>query len=843
MPASEPAGWQEAKRIFAEAIEQPAAKRAEYLDRACAGNAALRQEIESLLENRTVTGGFFEEPAVQPLRVNSIGVSLGSSLVGRRIGAYRVLRAIGQGGMGTVYLAERADGEFRRRVALKTVKPEFLTEQTLRRFDNERRTLAVLDHPNIIKLLDGGATEDGLPYLVTDYVEGQTIDVFCATRKLPARERLRLFREVLSAVHYAHQNLVVHRDLKPSNILVTAEGAVKLLDFGIAKLVRPEYLGGAMGLTRTSAQPLTPEFASPEQVLGQPVTTASDIYSLGVILYLLLAGKHPFERKTNTLAELERAICETEPERPSTVALGTTKPEAAAARLLRGDPDNIVLMAMRKEPQRRYASAEHFSEDIRRYLDGWPVLARRPSAWYRASKFIGRHKTGVAAAALFTVSLAASATWAFQEMRLAQRQMRLAQTRFSDLHDFAKFAIFLDDKLRMDLLTARQELNGKALGYLDGLAKEAGSDTSLRRELSEGYIHAGDVAGNPNYSSNLGNMQAAEENYRKALAIAPDSAARTKARMKLEDVLWPRGQWDQALEVYRAAARDAEATLAAKPGDKDALTTGFRAWDKMMSVNENRGDIAAAVDSGRQCLKYAEALRNPSLLAYLRERQGAFLVLQGKATEGEQEIRQAMAAYEVLGHASAAAGPRRNLAKANKSLGDAQRANGKWDEAEQSYRRSLGDLMKLAGKDTRSASYQIDIGNAYAALIELLLARGKTAEAKLETANALEVLRPFAENPDADESRMYYCAWLLATTPFPELRNDGLAMKLALRMDAADPNDPEVMDVLARVKARAGEKAAALALEEKARGGFARPAVRAHIEAEISELRGGAKPE
>src|SRR5260221_732691 len=249
-------------------------------------------------------------------------------LMGRTIGSYKIIRHIGRGGMGSVYLAERSDDQFRRQVAVKAVNPELVDAGILRRFHNERQTLAALDHPNIIKLLDGGTTEDGAPYLVMDYVEGQTIDEYCNSRKLSTTERLQLFRIVCRAVTYAHQNLVVHRDLKPSNILITPDGTPKLLDFGIAKLLKAEYASSS-AVTRTDVRPMTPEYASPEQVLGQPITTASDIYALGVLLYRLLTGVHPYQLKTQSALELELAICQTEPERPSTSVLHRGKAGAA----------------------------------------------------------------------------------------------------------------------------------------------------------------------------------------------------------------------------------------------------------------------------------------------------------------------------------------------------------------------------------------------------------------------------------------------------------------------------------------------------------------------------------
>lgn len=340
-------------------------------------------------------------------------------MVGRHIGPYKVLREIGHGGMGVVYLAARDDREYKKRAAIKLVKRGMDTNSILRRFRNERQILADLDHPNIAKLLDGGTTEDGLSYFVMDYVEGLPIDLYCDTHKLPTAERLKLFRMVCSAVEYAHQQGAVHRDLKPSNVLVTAEGVPKLLDFGIAKLLNPELSSQTMEPTAT-LRPMTPEYASPEQARGQAITPASDIYSLGVLLYELLTGHRPYRIKNHTPQEIERVICEEEPEKPSTMISrieeiikpdGTNRvtitPESVSKtrdgqpstlrRRLAGDIDNIVMTALRKEPERRYASVEQFSADIRRHLEGLPVTARKDTLWYCTAKFIKRNRAGALA--------------------------------------------------------------------------------------------------------------------------------------------------------------------------------------------------------------------------------------------------------------------------------------------------------------------------------------------------------------------------------------------------------------------------------------------------------------
>jgi serine/threonine protein kinase len=421
-----PEHWKQVKEIFNAALDRSVDEREAFLDEACGGDLSLRQQGERLINIHQQAGDFIEDRAAttqDSLLTNEFVTLAPDPMIGRQVGAYRLVREIGRGGMGAVYLAVRADDQYQKRVALKLVKRGMGTKDILRRFRHERQILAGLNHPYIAQLLDGGTTEDGLPYFVMEYVEGQPITNYCDTHKLTIAERLKLFRQVCAAAQYAHQNLVVHRDLKPSNILITADGAPKLLDFGIAKLLNPELSAQAIDPTVTALRLMTPEYASPEQVRGEPVTTASDVYSLGIVLYELLTGHRPYRLKSRMPHDILRTVCEEEPERPSTVidrveagasAEGATHiplaPEIVSRtregqpdklrRRLQGDLDNIVLMAMRKEPQRRYATVNQLSEDIRRHLEGLPVVARKVTFGYRLQKFIARHKTSAAAAAV-----------------------------------------------------------------------------------------------------------------------------------------------------------------------------------------------------------------------------------------------------------------------------------------------------------------------------------------------------------------------------------------------------------------------------------------------------------
>ena len=443
----------EADVLFDQALDLPPEERSAFLNAACDGDAVLRQTVETLLfhaEADEVRAGFPEGfLEKKPLGLDGLlrqvaeGLEeeLEDPLKGQRIGPYRITDEVGRGGMGVVYRAERIEGPFSQQVAIKVLPRGRDTAALLRRFEQEQRVLALLDHPHIARLLDGGLTEGGRPYFVMEYVDGEPLDAYCDRHRLSIGKRLRLFLAVCEAVQYAHQNLVVHRDLKPSNILVAApteEGGqpalasrglqVKLLDFGIAKLLSGE---GASGpgeiLTRTGERLLTPEYAAPEQIRGEAVTTATDVYGLGVLLYELLTGQRPCHTTGRSRYEVEQAVCKTEPTRPSVAVTrpvvetgaathGEPSPEAVGRarrlrvdqlqRTLRGDLDAICLKALRKEPEARYASVEALADDLRRYATGLPVQARRGSVGYRARKFVRRHRWGVAAAAVFVLLLA-----------------------------------------------------------------------------------------------------------------------------------------------------------------------------------------------------------------------------------------------------------------------------------------------------------------------------------------------------------------------------------------------------------------------------------------------------
>ncbi len=495
-----PEKWDQVKELFGLALERDPTERSDFLRQACAGDESLRTEIESLLASFDGAATFLEDSPAADLLSADLAFAQSRDLTGKRIGAYRILREIGQGGMAVVYLGERDDRNYRKQVAIKMVKPGIDTEQVLQRFRNERQTLATLDHPNIVKLLDGGSSDEGSPYLVMEYVEGPPIDQYCDLHRLSIDDRLRLFRDVCSAVQYAHEKLVIHRDLKPSNILIAQRGVPRLLDFGIAKLLNPECFQTAL-ITRTDWRPMTPEYASPEQIRGRAVTIATDVYSLGVLLFQLLSGHRPYSGAGRSLLEMERLVCETEPEKPSLVIHrteeeGSDTGDAQTAitpagvssrrglqsfelqRRLRGDLDTIVLKALRKEPERRYRSVEEFSLDIERHLTGMPVRARKSTLGYRSGRFLRRHRESLAAALVVLGLVAALATWQMHRVsrqNAAASESTVSQNRNAQVQGRRSVAI-----LGFKNLSDRQDTAWVSTALSETLTAEMAAGEQLR---------------------------------------------------------------------------------------------------------------------------------------------------------------------------------------------------------------------------------------------------------------------------------------------------------------------------------------------------------------------------
>jgi serine/threonine protein kinase/tetratricopeptide (TPR) repeat protein len=501
------ARWLRLKEIVANAMERPPSARTAFVDAACGEDLALAREAHSLLAHDVATGHELDRGAFAALEERD-------ALAGRELGAYRLLEEIGRGGMGTVHLAERVDGAYQQRVAVKVIRRGMDTDQVLRRFRTERQILATLNHPNIARLLDGGALPDGRPYLVMEHVDGQRIDRYCAERDLPIVERLRLFLQVCDAVSFAHQRLVVHRDLKPGNVLVDSTGTPKLLDFGIAKLLASET-DAEDAATETQLGPMTPDYASPEQLAGRTVTTATDVWALGVMLYELLAGQRPHRTGERSAGALLEAIRTQDAVRPSAVA-----PEAWQRRI-RGDLDVIALTAIRKEPERRYASVEAMAADVRRHLEGRPVLARSDSWTYRTTRLLARNVVPVTAGLLVAGALITGTLVAMSQARVARAERELAEKRQNDTLRLTNAMLFeLYDGVDQGPTRARAMLVDRAFAYLDRLSRESPNDPRLLHELATVYSRLGSLQGGTRGGSGAGAAEGnARASYERALRL------------------------------------------------------------------------------------------------------------------------------------------------------------------------------------------------------------------------------------------------------------------------------------------------------------------------------------
>lgn len=715
-----------------------------------------------------------------------------ADLMPERIGQYQIKREIGRGGIGVVYAAVRDDDRFKKRVAIKLLKRGMDTDDLIRRFELERDLLSALNHPNIARLLDGGITEDGRSFFVLEYIDGVPIDRYCDENRLGIDQRLQLFRGVCDAVHYAHKNLVVHRDIKPGNILVTKDGVPKLLDFGIAKLINP---GPAqlMEMTRTELRLMTPEYASPEQVRGQSITTSSDVYSLGVLLYELLTGHRPYQLKSRLQREIERVICEEEPERPSTAVTkpaetvtsvgtrrttdattvsatrGTVRPDRLRRRLA-GDLDNIVLKAMRKDPERRYLSAEQFSADIERHLSGMPITARAETLPYVMAKFVRRNRAAVGVAAAFVLVLVAgiaATSWqasvAAQQRDRAEAQRDIAQRRFDQVRQLANTFLFdfHDAIVTLDgSVPARQLVVVKGAEYLEGLTRDAKDDPTLIEELRDGYLKLGDIRGGLR-SGHLGETSGALESYERAVEMsrglierdpANDEYSRgmINALVRYSDALIAIGRIDDGSKAAQAAADIASALSDKHPLDAELRRARAITLLKVGDAYSKAGDDAKSLARYRESLAVRRQIleRAPDSEQARRDLTVALTRIydarydKGDADGALEAARELFEVRRTLAEQSPDSGrAKRDLLFAHRFLGNALLLDGEKQLALDQFRSAL---------DIAVARYEADPANDRARR-DLLISHGRYGDGLASLGSTEEALAQFRIQRDLAE--------------------------------------------------------------------------------------------
>jgi serine/threonine protein kinase/tetratricopeptide (TPR) repeat protein len=632
-----PERWQRIEELFCTVVDRPHAEREAYLTRVCDGDEELRREVLSLLE-RDTSEDFIQAPIAGVAK--SLSPDPPDEFTEDRIGPYRLIRIVGRGGMGAVYEAVRDDDQFQQQVAIKLIKGGMDSDFVRKRFVLERQILASLDHPHIARLFDGGTTKDLRPYFVMEFVDGEPITEYCHRHNLSLDDKLKLFRDVCSAVQHAHQKLVVHRDLKPSNIMVTADGTPKLLDFGIAKLLALDP-GDASTRTETALRLMTPDYASPEQVRGGAITTMTDVYSLGVVLYELLTDRRPYQFNTYSPYEIEHAICDTEAPAPSDVARHQSSAPPKLARQLAGDLDNIILMALRKEPVRRYQSVEQFSEDIRRYMTGLPVIARKDTFRYRAGKFARRHKAGVTIMVLLAVFAVALAVLSVRLVRERDRANQAAATAEAVTQSLVAVFEFADPSKSLgNTITAKELLDQGAEKVVRDLKDQPTSQAKLMDTIGSLYQSI--------------------------------------------------GVYDRAQPLLEEALKLRRQTLGTEHID---VATSLHRLGLLMYL---KGDHAASEPLCRDALAMRRRLLKPDHpdVTQSLDDLGNVLVGEGKLTEAEPLLREALALRRNR------LGPEhKDVAASMNSLGRLYSDRGQFTEAAELYRQSLAIHRKLYGSE------------------------------------------------------------------------------------------------------------------------------------------------
>jgi non-specific serine/threonine protein kinase/serine/threonine-protein kinase len=748
--------WETVRELVAQALELEHDAREALLERRTAGDEELLREVRELLELESRAERMFaaadrpRDATHEPLRA------------GMQVERWRLERKLGEGGMGVVWLAQRDDSD--QHVALKLLHLPLLTASARRRFSVEQRALARLEHPNITRLIDGGVSANGVPYLATEWVDGPTLNAWCDERRLRIEARIELFIDVCAAAQAAHQRLVVHGDIKPSNVLVDREGRVKLCDFGIARLLDAEDAS----TTRSAVRALTPRYASPEQIRGEPVTTASDVYSLGALLYELLCGVAAHDASTKSTAELERLVCEQAPLRPSAAAAQASVESTAArstrrdelARALRGDLDAIAMQCLAKDPQARYASAAALGDDLRRHLRHEPVRARPEAFTYVARRFVQRHRLPVALACLAAVALVAGTVVALDRARAAREAGRRealaraqAEERYAAVRKLATVLVFdAHDSIRNlpGSTAAREMLADAAAQQLDRLARDADGDRELERELARAYVRLGDALGRP-VEANLGRTSEARARYQTALEFADrdegDLSLRAWTRTQLADLLLHESRTDEASVLYEEALELRVRSSEDAPLEWSSNPTLGYLRGQLADVRARQGRLDDASAHAQAALEFAEsALGAQPLegawtegLAMSLQRMASLAMGRRELDAALSSLERASAAIEPLAaQAGGSARVRQRAAQIAGEHGLALARAGRREEARARHEHAVELHRSLLEADPQSAAFRDDLAVALRRLgaLEAGAGEGERAVQLLEEALA-----------------------------------------------------------------------------------------------------------
>jgi serine/threonine protein kinase len=868
--------WDRINKALQDVLEVEPSKRKEYLEQANLDDDVLK-EVESLLG--------FEEEAAAAFNLSAVEFSKDfvddddseSPIIGQEFGVYKVVRELGFGGMGSVYLAERIDGKFKQKVALKLLKREMNTSTLRRRFEQERDILASLEHPNIARLLDAGTTEDKIPFIAMEYIEGSPIDEYCQEQNLSLNERLDLFRKVCLAVNFAHRNLVVHRDLKPSNILVTKDGTPKLLDFGISKIINREFESVNLA-TVTKMGVMTPSYASPEQLRGKSVTTATDIYSLGVILYELLSGQRPFQAEEGDISKIQLAVLEDDPPLPSFLmesvseklkqlsdsktiveefenpglgeatvpledvtkrnVLQETRPQRIQIKpqYLKGDLDNIILKSLQKEPERRYSSAENFSEDIRRHQEGKPVTARPDKFSYRAGKFIKRNRLGVIAGSLILLVIIAGIMATLWQARIAQEERIKAEKRFNDVRSLANsflFEITPEIENLNGSTRAKELLVKRALEYLDSLASEAGNDPVLQRELAAAYEKVGDVQGNP-FQANIGDMKGAIESYEKARIIRQNLFENNPEDIDLKselainsqlsgDVFYTTGDIQKASERYQQALDLQKEVLTRRPSDsksKQNVAAAYYALGTTYFWNSKLDEAIENYTSAREILN-SLSLAQPQdeiikdKLANTFIRIGETQAWQSNLKDSEQNILKGLNMIKPIAEKNPNnANFRNSLWTANVKAGEVYLDLEKFDKSLEHYQKALELAKAAAASDPNNVTAKYNLAMSFNKVSDALDSSGNGKEALTHAEQALTLQKAISAADSKNFGILHqmantYKRMGYAYTTMQDLQGARTSYENALgqyeKLSKIDPNDQKLPRDIAIVSQTIGQ--------------------------------------